>query len=78
MTPDTLVIQRGRKLFSVPRSEISNFEVSLRQRRNTMKGLAVGLALNAFLWGAVASRRLNLSLAPTSTKGLRAALTFNF
>ena len=121
MTPDTLVIQRGRKLFSVPRSEISNFEVSLRQRRNTMKGLAVGLALNAFLWGAVASgddneknnigliyvlwiatpslliiplsigaiiksdkwvevppQRLNLSLAPTSTKGLRAAFTFNF
>ncbi len=121
MTLDTLVIQRGRKLFSVPRSEISNFEVSLRQRRNTMKGLAVGLALNAFLWGAVASsddneknnigliyvlwiatpslliiplsigaiiksdkwvevppQRLNLSLAPTSTKGLRAAFTFNF
>ena len=117
MTPDTLVIQRGRKLVSVPRSAISNIEVSLRQHRNTGKGLVVGLALNALLWGSfdadeetigaayfmmimtpslliiptfigamiksdkwveVPPQRLNLSLAPTSTKGLRAALTFNF
>ena len=118
MTPDTLVIQRGRKLFSVPSSAISRFEVSLRQHRNTGKGLMVGLALNALSWGSLATddeatlaegyaviimtpvlliiptfigaliksdkwvevppQRLNLSVAPTSTKGLRAALTFNF
>ena len=29
-------------------------------------------------WVEVPPQRLNLSLAPTSTKGLRAALTFNF
>ena len=29
-------------------------------------------------WVEVPPDRLNLSLAPTSTKGLRAALTFNF
>ena len=121
MTPDTLVIQRGRKLLSVPHSAISNFEVSLGQYRNTGKGLMVGLALNALLWGSVASgvdneknnigliyvlpiataafliiplsigaliksdkwvevspHNFNLSVAPTSSKGLRAALTFNF
>ena len=117
MTPDTLVIQRGRKLLSVPRSAISKFEVSLRQYRNTRKGLMVGLALNVLLWGSfdaneatlgegygmiigtpfvlmiptfigaliksdkwvkVPPQSLNLSFAPTSTKGLRAALTFNF
>ena len=118
MTPDTLVIRRGRKLLSVSRSAISKFEVSLRQYRHTGKGLMVGLALNALSWGSLASddeatlaegygviimtpvlliiptfigamiksdkwvevppQRLNLSVAPTSTKGLRAALTFNF
>ena len=118
MTPDTLVIQRGRRLLSVPRSAISKFEVSLRHYRHTGKGLMVGLALNALSWGSLATddeatlaegyaviimtpvlliiptfigaliksdkwvevppQRLNLSVAPTSTKGLRAALTFNF
>ncbi|MDE0396872.1 MAG: hypothetical protein OXL96_03605 [Candidatus Poribacteria bacterium] len=38
----------------------------------------IGAATKSDKWVAVPPQRLNLSLAPTSTKGLRAALTFNF
>ena len=121
MTQDTLVIQRGRRFYEVPRSSISNLEVSLGQHRHTGKGLLIGAGLGTtiFVAGVIEDRdpgplqglatligviggfsiilfssyaiksdkwvevevppqRLNLSLAPTSTKGLRAALTFNF
>ena len=38
----------------------------------------IGVAIKTDDWVKVSPQRLNLSLAPTSTKGLRAALTFNF
>ncbi|MDE0396864.1 MAG: hypothetical protein OXL96_03565 [Candidatus Poribacteria bacterium] len=38
----------------------------------------IGTLIKSDKWLAVSPQRLNLSLAPTSTKGLRAALTFNF
>ncbi len=38
----------------------------------------IGAATKSDKWVKVSPQRLNLSLAPTSTKGLRAALTFNF
>ena len=38
----------------------------------------IGYNTKSDKWVAVPPQRLNLSLAPTSTKGLRAALTFNF
>ena len=113
MTPD------GRTLYQVPRSSISNLEVSIGQHRHTDTGLTIGLILSAGLitltavassqvvvdfgqvimmvcvplttvttligagiksdkWVEVSPQRLNLSIAPTSTKGLRAALTVNF
>lgn len=123
MMPDTLVIERGRSFYQVPVSSISKFDVSIKQYRNTGKGLIIGLAagvgvailINVPDWGGgdlqglaelsatviyvppivviptligaitksdkwveVSPQRLNLSLAPTSSKGLRAALTFNF
>ena len=133
MTQDTLFIRyAGRTFLEVPLSSISNLEVSLGQRRNTGKGLVIGLGISAGLalmalvgssqsgnpnsgslwsasnetkasltlyylgipltaattligaaiksekWVAVPPQRLNLSIAPTSAKGLRAALTFNF
>ena len=126
MNRDTLLIRKGRTFFQVPMSLISNFEVSLGQRRNTDKGFKIGLGLGlavfapvAFLdltaeedaylrgiptiitavyislpivvlstligagiksdkWVEVSPQRLNLSIAPTPEKGLRAALTVNF
>ncbi len=123
MMQDTLVIQKGRRFYQVPISSISTFDVSLKQYRNTGKGLIIGLAAGASMailinfptdegpdlqglvqvyatmiivpsivvistligamkksdkWIEVSPQRLNLSLAPTSSKGLRAALTFNF
>ncbi|MDE0396865.1 MAG: hypothetical protein OXL96_03570 [Candidatus Poribacteria bacterium] len=126
MKQDTLIIQQGRRFYEVPRSSISNLEISLGQHRNTDKGMLFGFVLgtaifaattitaeetpDSFLdekalaelfgaiggvsiffistlfgaasksdkWVEVPPQRLNLSLAPTSTKGLRAALTFNF
>ena len=124
---DTLVIQKGRSFFQVPVFSISTFDVSLKQYRNTGKGLIIGLTAGAGMailiktqvkgegfegdgweefteffmtlifvpsiigistligaitksdkWVEVSPQRLTLSLAPTSTKGLRAALTFNF
>ena len=38
----------------------------------------IGAMSKSDKWLAVSPQRLNLSLAPTSSKGLRAALTFNF
>ena len=38
----------------------------------------IGAMTKSDKWVEVPPQRLNLSLAPTSTKGLRAALTFNF
>ena len=132
MIRDTLFIREGSTFLEVPMSSISNLEVSLGQRRNTGKGLVIGLGISAGLalmalvgssqsgdpnsgslwaasneakgalslyylgipltaattligaaiksdkWVAVPPQRLNLSIAPTSAKGLRAALTFNF
>ncbi len=123
MTQDTLVIQKGRSFYQVPVSSISKFDVSLKQYRNTGKGLKIGLAAGTIMtilinvpdwgggdlqglaellataiyvpplvviptligaitksdkWVEVSPQRLNLSLAPTYSKGLRAALTFNF
>ena len=130
MTQDTLVIEgtgwifmpgrrtpveKERTLYRVPLSAITNTEVSMGQRRNTGKGLSVGLGLGITLWFSapylspllntdtvaiapsicllatligvaiktekwveVPPQRLNLSIAPTPEKGLRAALTVNF
>ena len=130
MTRDTLVIKarpfsKGRlsgrsTLSKVPKSSISDFEVSLGQHRNTGTGWKIGLGIGlvvaginamnapfdklgvfysrmAFLggpivlfgtvggaltksekWVAVSPQRLNLSIAPTHEKGLRAALAVNF
>ena len=120
MMQDTLVIEKGRRFYQVPISSISTFDVSLKQYRNTGKGLIIGLGVGAAIlinipdpktdlqglgqayatlivlpsiavistligaitksdkWVEVSPKRLNLGLAPTSTKGLRAALTFNF
>ena len=44
----------------------------------TLTGTLIGAATKSDKWVKVPPDRLNLSLAPTSTKGLRAALTFNF
>ena len=38
----------------------------------------IGATIKTDKWVEVSPQSLNLSLAPTSTKGLRAALTFNF
>ena len=38
----------------------------------------IGTLIKSDKWIAVSPQHLNLSLAPTSTRGLRAALTFNF
>ena len=122
MLQDTLIIQKGRSFYQVPVSSISKFDVSIKQYRNTSKGLKIGLAAGAGVailinipdssgdlqglaellatviivppivvistligaitksdkWVEVSPQRLNLSLAPTSGKGLHAALTFNF
>ena len=123
MTQDTLVIQSGHTFFQVPRSSISNLEVSIGKRRNTGKGFKIGLGAGIGMailinvsdggggdleglvkalatavivppiiviptligamtksdnWVEVSPQNFNLSLVPTSTKGLRAALTFNF
>ncbi len=136
MMDDTLVIQKGRSFYQVPISSISTFDVSLKQYRNTGKGLIIGLGAGAVIigftiistdreekridqrsgdtslsyytlgmatlvgystgalvcllstligaakksdkWVEVSPQRLNLSLAPTYSKGLRATLTFNF
>ena len=52
MTRDTLLIREGRTFLQVPLPSISNLEVSLGQRRNTGKGLSVGLILSAGLFVA--------------------------
>ena len=123
MMQDTLIIQKGRSFYQVPVSSISKFDVSIKQYRNTGKGLIIGLAAGAGMailinvpdwgggdlqglaellataiyvppivviptligaitksdkWVEVSPLHLNLSLAPTPAKGLRAALTFNF
>ena len=44
MMQDTLVIQKGRRFYQMPVSSISTFDVSLKQYRNTNKGLKIGLA----------------------------------
>ena len=38
----------------------------------------IGAMIKSDKWVEVPPERLSLSVAPTSTKGLRAALTFNF
>ena len=125
VSPDTFRIFTERGFDYVPHSLISNLEVSLGRRRNTGKGMAIGLALGvAFvvpfaiaeardpyfkfpgygtayatmfgfipivifctligaeiksdIWVKVPPRRLNLSISLTPTRGLRAALSFNF
>ena len=45
---------------------------------STLTGTILGAISKSDKWVEVPPDRLNLSLAPTSTKGLRAALTFNF
>ena len=47
MMQDTLVIQKGRSFYQVPISSISTFDVSLKQYRNTNKGLIIGLGAGA-------------------------------
>ena len=44
----------------------------------TTVATTIGLLMKSDKWVAVPLQRLNLSLTPTSTKGLRAVLTFNF
>ncbi len=44
----------------------------------TIVATTIGLLMKSDKWVAVPLQRLNLSLTPTSTKGLRAVLTFNF
>ena len=44
----------------------------------TLTGTILGAISKSDKWVEVSPQRLNLSLTPTSTKGLRAALTFNF
>ena len=44
----------------------------------TLIGTIIGYEIKSERWVKVSPHSLNLSLAPTSTKGLRAALTFNF
>ena len=119
VSPDTFKIFTERDSEYVPHSQISNLEVSLGRRRNTGKGMIIGLvvglgvvllpgastpeeALAQFLalqivslpifisctligfmiksdrWVKVPPQRLNLSISPTPTRGLRAALSFNF
>ena len=45
---------------------------------STLTGTILGAVIKSDKWVEVPPQRLNLSVAPTSTKGLRAALTFNF
>ena len=45
---------------------------------STLTGTILGAMIKSDKWVEVPPQRLNLSVAPTSTKGLRAALTFNF
>ena len=45
---------------------------------STLTGTILGAISKSDKWVEVPPQRLNLSVAPTSTKGLRAALTFNF
>ena len=45
---------------------------------STLTGTILGAISKSDKWVEVSPQRLNLSFAPTSTKGLRAALTFNF
>ena len=126
MKQDTLVIQGDRRFYEVPRSSISNLEVSIGQHRDERDigiGLLIGVGLGIIIyvtqspecpdpptctfagleelralilaggtvmiltligakksekWVEVSLERLNLSLSPTSTTGLHAALTFNF
>ena len=44
----------------------------------TLTGTIIGYEIKSERWVKVSPHSLNLSVAPTSTKGLRAALTFNF
>ena len=44
----------------------------------TTVATTIGLLMKSDKWAQVSPQSLNLGLAPTSTKGLRAALTFNF
>ena len=44
----------------------------------TLTGTIIGYQIKSDKWVEVSPQGLNLSVAPTSTKGLRAALTFNF
>ena len=124
VSPDTFRIFAERGSEYVPHSQISNLEVSIGRRRNTDKGMKIGLALGvAFvvpvviadargsgelqwlatayatmfgfpsififctligfmtksdIWAEVSPQRLNLSISPTPTRSLRAALSFNF
>ena len=45
---------------------------------SSLTGTILGTISKSDKWVEVSPQRLNLSVAPTSTKGLRAALTFNF
>ena len=45
---------------------------------STLTGTILGAISKSDKWVEVPPQRLNLSVAPTSTKGLRTALTFNF
>ena len=122
VSPDTFKIFTERDFDYVPHSQISNLEVSIGRRRNTDKGIIIGLglgltvlapfvigdnsgelhwlvayyttmfialpvfisctligaAIKSDIWAEVPPQRLNLSISPTPTRGLRAALSFNF
>ena len=125
VSPDTFKIFTERGFDYVPHSQISNLEVRIGRRRNTGKGMIIGLGLGlAFVvpvviadargsgeevqgfatafailvgcpsifvsctligfmiksdrWAEVPPQRVNLSISPTPTRGLRTALSFNF
>ena len=122
VSPDTFKIFTERGSEYVPHSLISNLEVRIGRRRNTGKGIIIGLALGLVvvapavigddsgelaglaayytamfgfpsifilstligaaiksdIWAEVPPQRVNLSISPTPTRGLRAALSFNF
>ena len=122
VSPDTFRILTQRGFDYVPHSLISNLEVRIGRRRNTDKGIIIGLglgltvlapfvirdnsdelqglvfyyftmfialpvfisctligaAIKSDIWAEVPPQRLNLSISPTPTRGLRAALSFKF
>ena len=125
VTQDTFIILSKRGFDRMPLSSLTDFEVSIGRRRQTVKGLLIGVAgativpyaffwdelrenkndryagagaevlvfmmlsttilstLIGFMiksdrWVKVPPQRVNLSISPTPTRGLRAVLSFNF